>query len=174
MSKKLSTNRLRSIGRAYALKALYQNELNPQHEFPRWRDDKSDYWEDELAEDHAILDLDSEGRQTVFDFARRLYEGVVDRKFEIDATINSLFDKGRTLSHTALVERCILRLAVYEMRFIKTPKAVVVSQAMELGNKYGDVKSRAFLNGVLDQFDKPSRKPDADPEQSDAPPTSDV
>ena len=140
---KTINNRLRSIGRAYALKALYQNELNPQHEFPRWRDDKSDYWEDELAEDHAILDLDSEGRQTVFDFARRLYEGVVDRKFEIDATINSLFDKGRTLSHRRR-RACILRLAVM-MRLSNAQSRR--SQAMELGNKYGDAKSR-FLNGV--------------------------
>jgi N utilization substance protein B len=46
-----------------------------------------------------------------------------------------------------------LRVASYEIRFIKTPKAVVISQALELGKKFGEKETLRFLNGVLDRID---------------------
>ncbi|MBR0225485.1 MAG: transcription antitermination factor NusB [Thermoguttaceae bacterium] len=146
MCKKLTQNQLRSIGRAYALQALYQAELNPQATAPSW--------DGEFDDEEGFPSLAGKERAVATDFARLLFEGVVDRKSAVDALLNAAFDKGRTIERTSPVDRCILRLAAYEMHFIKTPKAVVISQAIELGVKYGDTKTHAFLNGVLDQIDK--------------------
>ena len=152
MSKKQSQNKLRSIGRAYALQALYQNELNPQSSDFRWEN---------LDDESAPEPLSAEEQAVALDFARRLFEGVVDRKGEIDQALNAAFDKGRTIELTAPVDRCVLRLAAFEMLFSDTPRVVAISQAVELGYKFGDVKTSAFLNGVLDQIGK---KSDADAE----------
>lgn len=160
MTKKYSQNKLRSIGREYALQALFQVELNPQVTVANWND------EEEAIDDEASeYSLSGEDRDVARQFAKLLYLGVVDRKSEIDATLNAAFDKGRTIARTAHVDRCILRLAAFEMTVLKTPKAVVISEAIELGNKFGDVKTRAFLNGVLDQIGKSA--PDASAQAAD-------
>ena len=150
--------RLRSIGRALAFQALHQLELNPTG-VPDWETELDLY--DETA-DAALTDPD---RRTALEFAKKLYDGVVFRKVEVDAALNNAFDTQRTLARTMLVDRSILRLAAYEMLYVKTPKPVVISQAMELGKKFGDVGSAAFLNGVLDHLDKQD-EPQADDESS--------
>jgi N utilization substance protein B len=157
----IKKNFLRSIGRAYALQALYQNELNPQtREFQ---------WEGAPEDEETPNQLSSEEQKVAVDFARLLYEGVVDRKGEIDHILNAAFDKGRTIELTAPVDRCVLRLAAYEMLFVKTPRAVVISQAIELGAKFGDVRTSAFVNGVLDQIGRGSNSI-----AENAPPSSDA
>ena len=161
MGKKLSPNQLRSIGRVYALQALYQNELNPQ---------SSDFnWEGAPDDEGTSQPLTPEAQEVALDFARSLYEGVADRKGEIDQALNAAFDKGRTIELTAPVDRCVLRLAAYEMLFVKTPRAVVISQAIELGAKFGDVRTSAFVNGVLDQIGRGSNST-----AENAPPSSDA
>ena len=147
MDKKLKKNELRAIGRAYALQALYQHELNPQSQEFNWEN---------LDDESAPEPLSAEDQGVALDFAQRLFEGVVDRKGEIDQALNAAFDKGRTIERTAPVDRCILRLAAFEILFSDTPRVVAISQAIELGNKFGDVKTRAFLNGVLDHLGKES------------------
>jgi len=49
-----------------------------------------------------------------------------------------------------LVDRNILRLAVYEMSHEKTPAAVVIDEALELARKFSGEESVQFVNGVLD------------------------
>ena len=49
-----------------------------------------------------------------------------------------------------VVDRNILRLAVYEMDAVKTPPAVVIDEALELARQFSGDESVAFINGVLD------------------------
>ena len=149
--------KLRSIGRSYALQALYQNELNPQSRDFQWEN---------LDDESASKPLSDEKQKVALDFARKLFEGVVDRKGEIDQALNAAFDKGRTIELTAPVDRCILRLAAFEILFSDTPRVVAISQAIELGNEFGDVKTRAFLNGVLDHLGRKSDLNSNDAESS--------
>lgn len=137
----------RSVGRALAFQALYQEELNPLSNERNWQDLLSCYCNE------VQLSLTDSARAAALDFAKLLFEGTVDRRLEIDRILNEALDK-RTLKNTTIVDRNILRVAAYEMRFVKTAKAIVISEAIELGKRFGDQKSRAFLNGVLDQVDK--------------------
>ena len=54
------------------------------------------------------------------------------------------------LERMPLVDRNILRLAIYEMLDIGTPAPVVIDQAIELARRFSGESSVAFVNGVLD------------------------
>lgn len=47
------------------------------------------------------------------------------------------------------IDLAILRLAVYELTETKTPKKVVIDEAVELAKRYGGESSPSFVNGVL-------------------------
>ena len=49
-----------------------------------------------------------------------------------------------------VVDRNILRLAVYEMNTLQTPPAVAIDEALELARQFSGDESVAFINGVLD------------------------
>ena len=47
------------------------------------------------------------------------------------------------------IDLVILRLAVYELEFEKTPGKVIIDEAVELAKEYGSESSSSFINGVL-------------------------
>ncbi len=48
------------------------------------------------------------------------------------------------------IDLAILRLAIYEMMFVKKePPKAIIDEAVELGKKYGGESSPKFINGVL-------------------------
>jgi len=55
------------------------------------------------------------------------------------------------LSRLSVVDRSILRLAVYQLKFCRDiPSRVVINEAIELAKKFSTEKSPSFVNGVLD------------------------
>lgn len=55
------------------------------------------------------------------------------------------------ISRLATVDRTILRLSVYQLKFCpEIPAKVVINEAIELAKKYGSDQSPGFVNGVLD------------------------
>jgi len=55
------------------------------------------------------------------------------------------------LSRLSPVDKSILRLAVYQLKFSPDiPAKVVINEAIELAKKFSTDKSPAFINGVLD------------------------
>ncbi|MEM7480307.1 MAG: transcription antitermination factor NusB [Acidobacteriota bacterium] len=88
--------------------------------------------------------------EAAFAFSRKLVEGTVEHLEEIDRSLDSQATNWR-LQRMSKVDRNVLRLALYELRFEKdTPKLVVVDEAIELAKRYGDVNSGRFVNGLLD------------------------
>jgi N utilization substance protein B len=67
---------------------------------------------------------------------------------EIDASLDAQATDWR-LARMPAVDRAILRLAVYELRYTDTPVAVVLSEAVLLANEYSTARSGRFINGVL-------------------------
>jgi len=85
-----------------------------------------------------------------FDHARALVEGTTEHRDEIDALIRTQADNWR-LERMPVVDRNILRLAIYEMLHEPAvPKLVVLDEAIELAKKYGSDQSSRFVNGLLD------------------------
>lgn len=82
-------------------------------------------------------------------FAVRLVRGVNEHLEEVDAILAHT-SPGWTLERQVAVDRCILRLAVYEMRFMPdVPTAATINEAVELAKKYSTAESGRFVNGVL-------------------------
>jgi N utilization substance protein B len=51
------------------------------------------------------------------------------------------------------IDRNILRLAIYELAYLRNiPPAVTINEAVELAKKYGTEESGAFVNGILDRI----------------------
>jgi len=60
------------------------------------------------------------------------------------------------LERMPIVDRNILRLAIYEMSRHDTPAAVVIDEALELARQFSGDESVSFINGVLDAVHKDS------------------
>ena len=78
-----------------------------------------------------------------------LARGAVSALPEIDSLIGRHTDNWRS-ERLAVVDRLIMRLAVYELLFEKTPAAVVINEALELAKTFSGERAVAFINGVLD------------------------
>jgi N utilization substance protein B len=87
-------------------------------------------------------------------FAEALVEGVMRERDALDGIITGSVENWR-VSRMAVVDRNILRLAVYELAWLsETPAAVVLDEAIEVGKKFGSEQSGSFINGILDAVRK--------------------
>jgi N utilization substance protein B len=83
------------------------------------------------------------------DFARKLVEGTLLNKDDIDANIRR-FAPAWPVDQIAMVDRNILRLAIFEILFDnEVPVKVAVSEAVALAKTFGSESSSKFVNGVL-------------------------
>ncbi|MFE0622428.1 transcription antitermination factor NusB [Priestia aryabhattai] len=82
-------------------------------------------------------------------FLESLVLGVVEHQQEIDELLRNHLEKW-TLDRVATVDRVILRIAVYEMKYEEEiPASVTLNEAIELAKTFGDDQSSKFINGVL-------------------------
>ncbi len=87
----------------------------------------------------------------------RLARGVLDHAVEIDAAIQAASLNWR-LERIGAVDRCILRVATYELLYeAETPTPVIINEAIELAKRFCEADAQAFVNGVLDAVGKCAR-----------------
>ena len=86
------------------------------------------------------------------DFTTTLVTGVIQHWHEIDAFIQEC-STNWSLERIGLVERNILRFAIYELCFLPDiPPNVTINEAVEVAKKYGTEEAPAFINGILDRI----------------------
>jgi len=125
----------RSKARMVVFQVLFQEDLNPGY-FEQFG---QKFLEEELP-DH----------EQIFLFAQTLLKDCRSHQKEIDDCITQIA-KNWTLERINATDRNILRLAISELLYQKTPKAVVIHEALELAGQFGSKDSAAFVNGILDQ-----------------------
>jgi transcription antitermination protein NusB len=82
-------------------------------------------------------------------FVRELVLGTIKHRDEIDQHIKKLAPAW-PISQLALIDRNVLRLAIFEILFDnKVPVKVAVNEAVELAKSFGSESSAKFINGVL-------------------------
>ena len=86
-------------------------------------------------------------------FMEELVAGTVGKLPELDAVITKYAANWR-MDRMPMVDRNLLRLAVYEMLHHGTPAAVAIDQALELARRFSGDESVGFVNGVLDAVAK--------------------
>ncbi|MEQ1949152.1 MAG: transcription antitermination factor NusB [Bryobacteraceae bacterium] len=94
-------------------------------------------------------DEDAPPRTARDEFMEDLVRGTLSKSEEIDRRITAKSENWR-LERMPIVDRNILRLAVYEMSELRTPPAVVIDEALELARQFSGDESVSFINGVLD------------------------
>jgi len=83
-------------------------------------------------------------------FADRLVKGVLAHQKDIDTLIVK-FAPQWPLEQITIVDRNILRIGIFELKFSKgeVPPKVAINEAIELAKSFGGESSGKFVNGVL-------------------------
>lgn len=101
----------------------------------------------EVALNRLIEDKAMSPKPTLY--ARELITGVMERKEEIDATIER-FAPQFPVEEISPIDRNILRLAIFEILFDnRVPVKAAINEAVELAKGFGSDSSPRFVNGVL-------------------------
>ena len=124
------------------------------------------YWA-ELGES----DLDITAR----DFATRLALQTLSNLELLDERIRSRAEHWR-ISRMAVVDRNILRLAVYEFLYEPTPRTVAINEALEIARRFSTYEATQFINGILDaikrDLDEQQPQKNVQPEVEDSEPSA--
>jgi N utilization substance protein B len=132
----------RRRARETALQALYQMDVA----------------DGDVEENLAVFTKDLRPRAEAKRYTEALVRGVVLRGEEIDGLIEK-YSENWTLDRMVVVDRNILRIAVYELVYCPgVPYKVVIDEAVELAKRYGSEDSGPFINGILDGVAKATRK----------------
>ncbi len=132
MTKGVNGRMKRRTAREKALQALFQIDVSNT--------------EPSLAIEHVLEGEPSD------DYLKRIVLGVVEEKAEIDNLIIGNLEKW-TLDRLATVDRNLLRMAAFELKFCQEiPGNVILDEAIEIAKIYGDDQSSKFINGVLSKI----------------------
>ena len=129
----------RRQARECALQFLYQSER-----------DKTYYFQNSSFEDFCE---NFSAQADAKDYARDLVKGVFDRQNEIDEIITGAA-KNWSIERFGSTDRCVLRVAVFELLAGEVPVKVVLNEAIDLAKTFGTENSGKFVNGVLDKVAK--------------------
>jgi transcription antitermination protein NusB len=140
----------RRRAREIALQVLFSLDLNPGVTPAQAL---AQFWHDFVYESRPEdPTADADPPREVVSFAETLVGGTVENLAELDGIIQRA-SKNWRLERMARVDRNVLRLATYELRYVpEVPAKVVINEAIEVAKRYGASESPAFVNGLLDRI----------------------
>src|SRR5438093_1541101 len=118
---------------------------------------------DDLARTFWSELADGELEPVAHDFATRLALGTLANLQEVDERIRSRAEHWR-ISRMALVDRNVLRLAVYEFLHETTPRTVTINEALEIARRFSSYEATQFINGILDAIKRDLDEESPEPE----------
>ena len=126
----------RSESRRIAMTCLYQMDILKQNHLQ--------YDVEEILKENCEVDNE---------FVKDLVFGVLTTQEELDTIANKYLKDWRIdrLDKTGVA---ILRMAIYELKYMDTPAVVVINEAIELAKKYTDEALVKMIYAVLDKFMK--------------------
>lgn len=81
-------------------------------------------------------------------FIKRLLEGVIERRMELDSRIEELTGRSVNRLHPAI--RQILRMGIYQICYMDAvPDSAACNESVRLAKKHGPARLSGFVNGVL-------------------------
>jgi N utilization substance protein B len=120
---------------------------------------------DQLARTFWSEMSDGELEPGAQEFATRLAMGALAHLEEVDEKIKSRAEHWR-ISRMALVDRNLLRLAVYEFLHEPTPRTVIINEALEIARRFSTWEATQFINGILDAIKRDLDRESPEPEAS--------
>ena len=112
-----------------------------------------------LFNDVTVEDIIESAKETLDwednDYVLSTSNGVIDNTAEFDELININLKNGWTVNRLSKVTLALLRLAIYEMKYVSdVPASVAINEAVELCKKYATDADASLLNGVLGSISK--------------------
>lgn len=99
------------------------------------------------------IDLFFEGNDIKEEEAKKYIKNVVlgieKNREQILTSIEKNLKEDWKLSRISKMDLSVLELAIYEIEFSEIPYKVAINEAVELAKKYGEDKSKNFVNGIL-------------------------
>ncbi len=86
--------------------------------------------------------------KSAISYLNDIYNGLENSE-KITEMISKNLKKDWTIDRISKVNLAILKIAIYEIKYMKLPFKVAINEAVELAKKYGDDTSPTFVNGVL-------------------------
>lgn len=129
----------RREGREYALQLLFQFDFTGKKPD---REALDEFWGELKADDKTR------------EFAENIINCTINNLAKIDAVIKKAAENW-ILERMAVVDRNILRYAVYELLYCPDiPSIVTINEALEIAKKYSSNEAASFINGILDKIAK--------------------
>ena len=107
--------------------------------------------QNEAAEVELAFVTEQDMKGVDMPYFRKIFRQTVENTEIIDGTMAPYLD--RTVGELDPIEKAILRLAVYELKFATdVPYKVVINEAIEVAKTFGAEESHKYINGVLDKI----------------------
>lgn len=92
--------------------------------------------------------------EEIKEYSTWLVKGIISGQAKIDNIIQQVSEHWR-ISRMAIVDRNILRMAVFELLYEESiAPAIVINEAIEIAKKYSGDEAATFVNGILDAIRK--------------------
>ncbi len=145
---------MRRKGREIALQTLYSLGFIDTDPFLGDLELIQKYY-DKLLE--IALDCDVKEESEIFKFADNIIKNVLRNIEEVDEAIKSHITNW-PFERIALLDKSVLRVAVYELKFTKTASPIIMNEAIEIAKKYCSESSGKFVNGILNSVAEDQKK----------------
>ncbi len=140
----------RRLGREYAVQMLYLREVDRVTEL---EEAIAAFWSMQESEPTAAAKT----------FAEMLVRGVESRREGLEEIIKA-HSQNWALDRIAVLDKCILQMALFEMHHCNDiPPVVSINEAIEIAKRFSTDESGRFVNGILDRVShellRPARGP---------------
>lgn len=88
---------------------------------------------------------DGKSREYVKDVANVIKENDEEMTKMIEKNLKS----GWTIARISTIDLSLLKLAIYEIKYRKTPFKIAINEVVNMAKKYGEETSAPFINGIL-------------------------
>jgi N utilization substance protein B len=140
----------RHRSREIALQILYQYDLNSAAKSQATPSPKELIEHLKYHYDHFAVP------EPLREFIGQIVAGTLNHLTEIDSLLEKQAAHWK-VARMGSVDRSLLRMAAYEMLYLKeTPTSVVIDEAVELAKQFGTSDTPAFINGILDGIKVPT------------------
>lgn len=135
----MARRQTRSEARIEAFKLIFQMQVN--NEDPQFLID-------------TMLEENPKSNNNI-DYIKTVVLGVMEKNDELVDIINDNISKGWKLERISKVSLAVLKLAIFEIKYIEdVPEKVAINEAVEIEKTFDDPDNSAFVNGVLGAFVK--------------------
>lgn len=100
---------------------------------------------------YDVKELIKEQLEVENDFVNDMVNGIIKNQKEISYLANKYLVDWN-IERLSKVDKAILSLGIYELKYTETPSVVAINEAVELSKKYSDEKVTKMINATLDKI----------------------